>query len=341
MDKLTVWQKRLSLSALCFAFLVIVLGALTRLIDAGLGCPDWPGCYGHLTVIGAEQDQFLKWAYPQTPLVSYKAWAEMLHRYCAGLLSLLILSLATVLGIRFVREKRAAFLVLLLTLLALVVYQIMLGRWTVTLQLLPSIVTQHLLGGFLTIALLGLCYCHTSLKTDSTFYLKNEFVWGLIGTILLLVQIFLGAWTSTHYAALSCEAFPFCNEIDINMPFAWQEAFQWQTPIGLNYEGGLLSETARQTIQMVHRIGAAVVFLYWFVFFLMVNYKLKPKVLKNLYLVLILLLIQFALGIANAVFSLPLVVAVLHNVAAALLLLSAVFLTWQLANNKKVNSCKQ
>ena len=105
MDKLAVWQKRLSLSALCFAFLVIVLGALTRLIDAGLGCPDWPGCYGHLTVIGAEQDQSLKWAYPETPLVSYKAWAEMLHRYCAGLLSLLILSLVTVLGVRFVRDN--------------------------------------------------------------------------------------------------------------------------------------------------------------------------------------------------------------------------------------------
>lgn len=340
MDKLNVWQKRISLNALCFAFVVIILGAVTRLIDAGLGCPDWPGCYGYLTVISAEKDQSLEWTYPATPLVSYKAWAEMLHRYCAGILSLLILSLATVLGIRFVREKRLAFLALLLSLLALVTYQIMLGRWTVTLQLLPSIVTQHLLGGFLTIALLGLCYCHTYLKTGASFHLKKGFVWALIGVILLLCQIFLGAWTSTHYAALSCEAFPFCSEIDINMPFAWQEAFQWQTPIGLNYEGGLLSEVARQTIQMIHRIGAAVVFLYWFVFFLLINYKLTPKVLKNFYLILVLLLIQFALGIANAVFSLPLGVAVLHNVAAALLLLSAIFLTWQLAHNKQEISCK-
>ncbi|MBY0378200.1 MAG: COX15/CtaA family protein, partial [Gammaproteobacteria bacterium] len=132
-QKAIIWQRYLSLGALCFAFVVIGLGALTRLVDAGLGCPDWPGCYGHLTVLAAEQDHQLSLVYPTTPLVSYKAWAEMVHRYCAGLLSVLILGVLAVLMIRFVREKRTGLLALGLGLLALIIYQIMLGRWTVTL----------------------------------------------------------------------------------------------------------------------------------------------------------------------------------------------------------------
>ena len=338
MVKWGLWQRRLSLGALYFAFIVIGLGALTRLVDAGLGCPDWPGCYGHLTVVAAQNDPQLKVVYPTTPLVSYKAWAEMVHRYCAGLLSILILSILVVLTIRVVREKRTGLLALAGALFALTLYQIMLGRWTVTLQLLPSIVTQHLLGGFLIIALLGLCYCSTYEREEQTVIAKSSFLLSLLGTILLFLQIFLGAWTSTHYAALSCNAFPFCSEVDTTVRFVWREAFQWKTPIGLNYEGGLLSETARQTIQMVHRIGAAVVFVYWFICFLMISYKLKPKALKTFYIILLLLLVQIALGIANAVFSLPLVVALLHNLSAALLLLSAVFLTWQLAGSQRIKS---
>ena len=135
MGKALVWQRRCSLAALCFAFIVIGLGALTRLVDAGLGCPDWPGCYGHLTVVAAEHDQQLSMTYPETPLVSHKAWAEMVHRYCAGTLSLLIVIVLGILIYRGCKEKHRGLFVLAAGLLLLIIYQIMLGRWTVTLQL--------------------------------------------------------------------------------------------------------------------------------------------------------------------------------------------------------------
>lgn len=340
MAKLILWQRRLSLSALCFAFIVIALGALTRLVDAGLGCPDWPGCYGHFSVVAAEHDQQLSVVYPTTPLVSYKAWAEMVHRYCAGMLSTLILGVFVVLLLRFVREKKAGLLALASGLLALVIYQIMLGRWTVTLQLLPNIVTQHLLGGFLISVILALCYISTYHRDEQTATSTGCFILALVGTVLLFIQIFLGAWTSTHYAALSCTGFPSCSEVmdSALVTYPWQEAFQWSTPPGLNYEGGVLSEGARRAIQMTHRIGAAVVFIYWFISFLFISYRLAPKAFKTFYVILLLLLVQIALGIANVVFALPLVVAILHNLTALLLLLSAVFLAWQLVPSNKVKS---
>ncbi len=308
-----------------FAFVVIGLGAFTRLIDAGLGCPDWPGCYGHLTVLAAEHDRLLNLAYPHSFLVSYKAWAEMIHRYCAGILSSLIVALCAVLLWRFQKEKRTSFLILTLWFIVLVGYQIMLGRWTVTLQLLPSIVTQHLLGGFLILASLGLSYGSTKpYFTQGITTTWTLFIFCSLGLVLVLLQIFLGAWTSTHYAALSCQGFPFCTEDPKAMVFDWSQAFQWQTSVGLNYEGGLLSETARQTIQMAHRFGAGIVFGYWFLFFLFSPRKIKEKSSALFHLILVLFLVQIALGIANAVFALPLAVALLHNLVAAALFLTVV-----------------
>jgi cytochrome c oxidase assembly protein subunit 15 len=197
----------------------------------------------------------------------------------------------------------------------------------------PTIVTQHLLGGFLIISLLGLCYANTYPREALSSY--GHFVFAVLGIGIVLGQIFLGAWTSTHYAALSCSGFPFCQQSSVSMTFDWQHAFQWRTPIGINYEGGLLSEAARQTIQMVHRMGAMIVFLYWFLFFFMTRKQLTSQAMKNMSLILILLTAQIVLGIANAVFLLPLFIAVLHNMVAAALLLSTVWFTYQLYPQNK------
>ncbi len=197
MDKLVA---KLALIAAFFALIVIGLGAFTRLMDAGLGCPDWPGCYGHLTA-------------PLSGSLSiiYKSWAEMIHRYCVALLSLFMLAL---LGLIFCKKKlrTRGNMIFALVLILLLSYQIFLGSLTVTLKLLPIIVTQHLLGGFLILTTVWLLF----LKHNKVFIpQKNPEIrafipWAFTACFILLAQILLGAWTSTHYASLSCPDFPFC-----------------------------------------------------------------------------------------------------------------------------------
>lgn len=308
---------QLAFIAVFFALGVIALGAFTRLIDAGLGCPDWPGCYGHW-LPNAQQTI--------TSFVAYKAWAEMIHRYFAGTLSFLILMIVACIFMK--KNNGKANRILAICLVLLVVYQILLGQWTVTLKLLPIIVTQHLLGGFLILSTLWLIYLHN--RHPAIFppvaqekSRKGILFFSLLGTLLLLLQIALGAWTSTNYAALSCTAFPFCERTGV-FTFHWQEAFSLVSPVGVNYEGGVLPIEARQTIQMVHRIGALCITLYFFILLGWALNKLQrlPALLAPLYVVLGLLSVQLCVGISNVIFKLPLVNAVSHTLLAALLLLA-------------------
>jgi cytochrome c oxidase assembly protein subunit 15 len=248
-------QRFLSTLALCgsfFALSVIALGAFTRLIDAGLGCPDWPGCYGHFIVPLTDMArQHVNLHYPATPLVVYKAWAEMIHRYFVGGLSIFILVITF--SILCKKEYRIRSNVVLASgLLLLLVYQIILGQLTVTLKLLPIIVSQHLLGGFFILSLLWLIYLNnrnTPRKIDN-----NKFTiilaMALLGFILLLLQIALGAWTSTNYASLSCPDFPFCMNDHPIMSMHFRAAFTFFSSTTINYEGGVLPESVRQTIQI-------------------------------------------------------------------------------------------
>lgn len=323
---------KLALCGTFFALGVIALGAYTRLIDAGLGCPDWPGCYGHVAVSFINNVQQFS---------AHKAWAEMIHRYFVGGLSLFILTIVILLFkntfSKNTNNQNIAYpcgnIILAVFLILLLMYQIMLGRWTVTLKLLPIIVTQHLLGGFLILSTLWLIYLNNSnVKNKFTKSVRKIFPWAFIAVIILLMQITLGAWTSTNYASLSCPDFPFCMNDNPFMSLHLKAAFNIFSPVGVNYEGGVLPEEVRQTIQMMHRIGALVFTTYILILLGIAFPRLKksPELLKLLYLIVGLLCVQLSLGISNVIFKLPLLVAVSHNLTAVILLLTLITFTFKL-----------
>jgi len=242
--------------AVILALIVIMLGAYTRLKDAGLGCPDWPGCYGKMllpqTTPGLQAAQM---AFPHLPLEPQKAWAEMIHRYFAGTLGVLILIL-TVGGIgrRLKHPEQPIFILGLMVFL--VIFQAVLGMWTVTWKLLPLIVTAHLMMGMTLAGCLmwvALKSCPALKAAESSAYSAKP--WIVFGLLILGIQIFLGAWTSTHYAALACPHFPTCQG-KLFPPLDWASAFNLLNPIGPNYEGGKLTMMARVTIHMAHRYWA-------------------------------------------------------------------------------------
>jgi cytochrome c oxidase assembly protein subunit 15 len=336
----------LALCACFFALGVIGLGAFTRLMDAGLGCPDWPGCYGHMMVpVTAKAREVAATLYPNTHLVTFKAWAEMIHRYFAGCLGFLIIAviIAMLKNDFHVRSN----VVLAICLVGLLAYQILLGQLTVTLKLLPIIVTQHLLGGFLIVSTLWLIYLNNHFELEWGLKVKHAFSpevmqwrkklipWAYVGLFILLTQIILGAWTSTNYASLSCPDFPFCMN-DQATALHFKEAFNIFAPVGVNYEGGVMSESIRQTIQMSHRIGALIVSLYIFIFtiFSLIKFQRVFELLKSLYVILGLLCLQLSIGISNVIFKLPVITAVSHSLVAVLLLLSMITFTFKLINFK-------
>lgn len=290
------------------AFCVVVLGAYTRLVDAGLGCPDWPGCYGHLTVPDTEEERIqAEELYPDFPVDTEKAWTEMVHRYLATLLGVMVI------GIVATAWFKKKSLTIPLVLLVLVVLQGAFGAWTVTLKLWPQVVTAHLLGGFATLALLWWYF----LKLDP-FPLPpiasrvRMHVHVLLAIVVL--QVALGGWTSSNYAALACPDFPLCHgELFPEMDFA--AGFNLLQDIGPNYLGGELSNEARVAIQTTHRWGAYVVMIVGVA--LLFRLDLGRRILLGT-----VLLAQFGLGVANVLLSLPLVVAVCHNAVAALLVLA-------------------
>ena len=324
-NKKIIWLSRLSLLAVLLAWIVIGLGAYTRLSNAGLGCPDWPGCYGHFTV-------------PSSSHINQpKAWAEMIHRYCAGTLGLLVISIA-LLALLTSATYGFRYLLLAMLLFTLIIYQAILGMWTVTLQLLPLIVTQHLLGGMTLIALLWLIYLHARshpFLTQNTTSLIPLKPWAVIGLVLVALQIALGAWTSTNYAALSCPDFPYCHA-NLAQHFDFYHAFNLWSPIGVNYEGGRLESLARQTIQMIHRFGALIVTLYIVSMVTWILLKINhPPLRKIAFLLLIMLSIQIVLGTLNVILKLPLTIAVMHNVTATLLLLTIITLNFTVFTSRK------
>lgn len=301
------------------AFAVIALGAFTRLMDAGLGCPDWPGCYGHFIV-----NQSIHAAH----FVAYKAWAEMVHRYFAAALGTLILLIIVFIYVK--KELRVrSNIVLSLFLIAMLVYQIILGQWTVTFRLSPLVVTQHLLGGFLILSFLWLIYLN-NVPISKTQWVKSVRLLAYIALILLFLQIALGAWVSTQYASLSCPDFPFCDNHHA-LPMQWHEAFQLTLPQGVNYEGGRLTLAGKQTIQMTHRLGAFVLscYLLMFMFYLLAKPDRHRNMLPVILLMMGLLISQLCIGMVNVLFKLPLFTAVLHNLIASLLLVTVITLIYK------------
>lgn len=330
------WFRRLGLLASILALAVVMLGAWVRLSDAGLGCPDWPGCYGHLTVPTVRLEiSDANQAFPERPVETHKAWKEMIHRYFAGSLGLLIAAMAF-LALRNRHDSRQPVL-LPLVLLGLVIFQALLGMWTVTLQLKPLVVMGHLLGGFATLSLLWWLYLRTHVSGNQYLFTQiNLMPWAILGVLLLVMQIALGGWTSSNYAALACPDFPTCQgkwwpETD------FREAFVLWRGLGVNYEFGVLEHPARTAIHLTHRIGAVVVAGYLFFLGFIGLRHLSGGARNMAYVLLLLLLTQIGLGISNVIFHLPLPVAVLHNGVAALLLLALLSFVFLLNRIRGVN----
>lgn len=305
--------------SVALATIVVLLGAYTRLVDAGLGCPDWPGCYGFISVPDtAAEIQVAEASFPHAPVESEKAWPEMIHRYFAGTLGLLVAFIAVASVIKRKNENQLVALPVLL--FGLICFQAALGMWTVTLGLLPIVVMGHLLGGFTMLALLLLLYLKIRDNNPSTMSSPLRTL-VLVGIAVVFMQITLGGWTSANYAAIICADFPTCQGSWIP-PMDFSAAFQIRTEGVTDYTGGHLGNDARVTIQWLHRLGALITTL--FVLFLHIKLMQAGYKRSAIWLMTV-LIIQVSLGVSNVVFSLPLAVAVAHNGIAAMLLLSLVF----------------
>ncbi|WP_043312143.1 heme A synthase [Pseudomonas sp. ML96] len=325
-ERKTLPGYRLALFATALAVVVVLLGAYTRLTHAGLGCPDWPGCYGFIGVPMSEHKQTLaEERFPHAPVEVEKGWNEMVHRYFAGTLGLVILGLA-VQALRR-RGSDGQPLKLPLLLLGVVTAQAAFGMWTVTLQLWPQVVTAHLLGGFTTLALLFLLTLRLSGALSPLAQLSARLRL-LAGAALLLAigQIALGGWVSSNYAAVACVDLPTCHgEWWPAMDFA--NGFHLTQHIGPNYLGGQLDSDARTAIHMTHRLGAVVLSLV----LLLLAWRLRAAGLGRLAgLLLLALAVQVSLGVSNVLLHLPLAVAVAHNAGGATLLLVLVLINYRL-----------
>jgi cytochrome c oxidase assembly protein subunit 15 len=316
--------RRLCWLGVVLALIVIVMGAWVRLSAAGLGCPDWPGCYGHISAGAAEQNlPNIAQAFPERPFEYAKAVKEMVHRYFASTLGLVCVLIA---GLALVNRKNPQQPIALpIVLVGLVVLQGLLGMWTVTLLLKPLIVTFHLLGGLTTMSLLAWLAmgrgAELRLPAGDDSRLRR---YAKIGLAMLAFQIFLGGWTSSNYAALACPDFPTCQNSYWPQMDA-KDAFVLWRGLGIDYEGGVLNHPARVAIHFVHRLGAiATALLLSFVVLFAWRKSTNPHVRLAGLIVGILLLAQLVLGPIMVMHALPLALATAHNAVAALLLLSVV-----------------
>jgi cytochrome c oxidase assembly protein subunit 15 len=353
---------RIAWLALALALGVIVFGAFVRLSNAGLSCPDWPTCYGRATWPEAAHEASGHVASAIRPFEDHKAWREQGHRMIAGLLGVLVLTLALLAARRrrlgvpqvlaaaalvavaiplYMRGQHVAAAALAIAgeailllaaarwnnsdlsraavlTLAVIIFQALLGMWTVTWLLKPVVVMGHLLGGLLTFSMLAWMAwraTHLPIRLADASRMRR---WLLLGLALLVLQIALGGWTSANYAALACgNDFPTC--VGQWWPaHDFREGFVLWRGIGVDYEGGILDGQSRIAIQLAHRMMAVVVFCYLLA--MAVRLLRIPGMRGWGVLLGALTLAQVALGIANVKLGLPLWVAVMHNGGAALLL---------------------
>lgn len=372
---------RLALLGAVMAFCVVILGAFVRLSDAGLGCPDWPVCYGHLTWPTADvQIEQANEAFPARPVEVEKAWKEQVHRFLAAALGLIVFVLALlpswrvparrylllaaaasaaagivtyVKGMIPLASGLSALSILLPVfgmlawrhagwrarytagLLALIIVQAMLGMWTVTLLVKPIIVTGHLLGGMATFALMWLLWLRDrgAPKVNEDDRHAGLRRLALAAICILAVQLFLGGWTSTNYAALACPDFPRCQTQWVP-PMDFAEGFDLWRGLGVDYEGGVLGNDARVAVHYAHRLGAIAVLLA-VASLVVLAWRRGDRSLHRLAATAgLLLLLQVSLGISVVKFALPLWLAVAHNAGAALLLASLVALGYALVPSR-------
>ncbi len=319
--------RRIAVAAVVLCVVVVVLGAWVRLTAAGLGCPDWPTCYGHVTAGGALQNQeAANAAFPDRPLEYGKALREMVHRYAAGTLGLLIALLAGW-AVWNRRERRQPVFVPVL-LLFVVAGQAALGMLTVTWLLKPLVVTLHLIGGMTT---LGLLWWLAHKGEREFFAPRDRGLTGLrrlaiLALVLLGVQIALGGWTSSNYAAVACPDFPLCQgqwwpQAD------YDEAFVLWRGLGINYEGGVLDHPARVAIHLTHRIGAVILSLLIATLGVLALARARSGALRMAATGMLAALgLQLTIGIVMVTAGFPLFLATAHNAGAAVLMLAVISL---------------
>ena len=344
MQALSRWIRRLTIAGVLLGFCVVVLGAYVRLSAAGLGCPDWPGCYGHVTPAGAQQSADAQAVYPTRPLEVGKAWREMIHRYAASTLGLIIVLIAA-LAIA-TRQARVVAPGYAFALLGIVVFQGILGMLTVTMLLKPLIVTLHLLFGLTTVGLLW--WLFLALPKQSWGHGRGVGLSSIAGGVqpgtqgaralvvvalcLLGLQIALGGWTSSNYAAVACPDFPTCQnewwpQTDYRNAFVLRRGLGVNS--GINFEGGVLDNPARVAIHLTHRLGAlmtAAALLTAAVVSLARSRRSRTRMAAGA--VLVALALQLSIGIAMVLRGFPLWLATAHNAGAALLLLATLALAW-------------
>lgn len=327
---------RWSAFACGLAVVVIMLGAWTRLVDAGLGCPDWPGCYGFLTVPQSEASIAIANArFPETPVDVAKGWPEMIHRYAAGTLGLVVFGLA-IAAIRHRREQLPLRLPLFIA--GFIVLQGAFGMWTVTLKLWPQVVALHLLGGFTTLSMLLLLTLRLRKRArgelpavaTASLPLARLRPWLYGGLLLVVLQIALGAWTAANYAAVACTDLPTCQGQWWPEGMDFRHGFDIAQHVGPNYLGGQLTADGRVAIHVTHRLGALIVLVYLGLLLLRLWQQRGESRLENsVLLVAGALVLQISLGLANVWLHIPLAIAVAHNAMGAGLLLSVIHLIWR------------
>ena len=339
------WLRGLALFGVVLCFGVVVLGAYVRLTDAGLGCPDWPGCYGHVSPLGAEDSPTSQAQFPGRPLQSGKAWHEMLHRYAAGTLGCDIIVIAA-LAIA-ARKPKVVGTGFGLVLFATVIVQAILGMLTVTWLLKPLIVTLHLIFGMTTLALLWWLWLRLQQRPRGTVHLQTVpergggswssgpstrigYWLAVLGVAVLAVQFFLGGWTSANYAAVACPDFPTCQ--GAWWPHAdFRHAFVLWRGLWIDYQGGVLANPARVAIHLAHRLGALAVTLTFLIASIYVIRRPSLAAARpRAYLVLAALGLQLAIGVTMVLGTFPLWLTTAHTAGAALLLMAILALTAKL-----------
>ena len=333
---LIAYRRLIGWSALlCFA--LIMIGAWVRLTDAGLGCPDWPGCYGKLSPVQAKAQiaqAVAEQGGDHGPVSLGKAWREMIHRYIATGLGFLIIGIVLMAWRLRHRLEQSPWLATFT--LGVVILQGLFGKWTVTLLLKPAIVTGHLIGGLLTFSLLFWLWLRTRQAIEAVGSRLKVPVkpptYGLqwfarLALLAVGFQIALGGWTSTNYAALACPDFPTCQEQWVpRVNFA--DAFHVVRELGKTAQGDMIDLPALTAIHLSHRLGAVLVLM---IIGLLAFFCFRQGVAtREARWLLLMLALQWALGISNVIFDLPLWVAVGHTGGAVVLLALTLLLNFRL-----------
>lgn len=320
--------RKVTLFTLFLALIVITLDAYVRYLDAGLGCPDWHGCYGKAIVVNdAEFKAQAEINFPESPLNTSKAWKEMTYRYVCGFLGVFILILA--LASLAQKQCRSAVIISTISLLMLFGLQSVLGMWAVKMKLMPVIVTGHMATGFITFWLISWLYLrvHPKIVWTQQSTQLGPGVLTRFAMLILFLQIILGGWTSTNLATLACTDFPRCNG-------AWMPAVDYLSALNLfsglmNGYSGVLSFDGQIAAHWMHRLGAVISFIVLTMVVMSATSENYSKPVQKAGVTLsFLLLVQITLGIFSVKLQNPLWIAIAHNAFSALLMLPLVAISF-------------